>query len=329
MRVGITLTFTNPPQWRRPWTEVWDEQIGWLIEAEGDGLDCAWIPEHFFTDNGFGPSMPMILTLLIERTERMRIGSDIYILPQHHAAQLAQETAALDHLSGGRLAVGVGLGHRLAEYRAFGVDRRDRRSLMEEGLDVLRLAWTTRPFSYSGKHYHLDNIEVYPEPVQLPHPPLWVAATTPPAAARAGRHGAHLQAASIDPAVYEAFRQGLAQGGHDPRPIRVANSFSFLATRQDPRRVLARNQTALSYARQFYADIRAELGDPPLHVHERGASVPCGDPDTILEMLQPYVKRFGLTDMIFVGPVSGVDPADARESLRLFGEEIMPVLKTW
>ena len=57
--------------------------------------------------------------------------------------------------------------------------------------------------------------------------------------------------------------------------------------------------------------------------------MPCGDPDTILEMIERRVKQFGLTDMIYVGPVSGVDPADARESLRLFGEHIMPVLKSW
>ena len=51
-------------QWRRPWVDVWNEQIDWFVEAEGYGLDCAWIPEHFFTNNGFGPSMPVILTLL-------------------------------------------------------------------------------------------------------------------------------------------------------------------------------------------------------------------------------------------------------------------------
>ena len=329
MRTGITLTFTNPPQWRRPWTEMWNEQVGWLVEAERDGLDCAWIPEHFFTDNGFGPSMPMILTLLIERTQRMRIGSDIYILPQHHAAQLAQETATLDQLSGGRLSVGVGLGHRLAEYRAFGIDRRDRRSLREEGLDVLKLAWTTRPFSYSGRHYQLDGVEVYPEPFQRPHPPLWVAATTAPAAARAGRHGAHLQAASIDPDVYAAYRQGLSDGGHETGGARVGNSFRFHLTRQDPRKVFERNRDAVAYAMQFYSDIRAELGDPPLHVSDLESSAWFGDPDTILGMLKPYVEQFGLTDLVWSGPVSGVDPADARESLRLFGEEVLPVLKTW
>ena len=279
MQVGITLTFQNPERWRRPWLEVWEEQIGWLIDAEAHGLDCAWIPEHFFTADGFGPSIPMILTVLIERTSTMRIGSDIYILPQHYAAQLAQETAALDHLSGGRLSVGVGLGHRLAEYRAFGVDRKDRRTLMEEGLEVLKLAWTTRPFSYSGKHYHLEDLAVYPEPYQSPHPPLWVAATTPAAARRAGRYGAHLQAASVEIDVYDAYRQGLAEGGHDVASARICNSFSVYATKKDPKKVYDRNRQAMEHALKFYSDIREELGDPPLRVEDASAGIPIGDPD--------------------------------------------------
>lgn len=331
MDVGITLQFRNPPRWRRPWDEFWDESMRWMVDCERYGLDCLWIPEHFFTVDAYGPSIPIILTLLIERPSHIGIDSDIYVLPLHHPAQLAQETAVLDHVSGGRLNVGVGLGHRLVEYKAFGVDRRDRRSRMEEGLDVLKPAWTTRPFSYHGTHFDLDEVAVYPEPLQQPHPPLWVAATAPPGAERAGRHGAHLQAASVDPAVFEAYQAGLAAGGHDPGDHRVGNSFFITVTREDPDKLFERNREAFEYRMQFSRAIRLEPGDPILRVSEntedcRGI---LGSPESVLEELEAYVRRFGLTDMIMVGPPGGMNATDAETSIALFGEEVLPVLKTW
>jgi alkanesulfonate monooxygenase SsuD/methylene tetrahydromethanopterin reductase-like flavin-dependent oxidoreductase (luciferase family) len=103
---------------------------------------------------------------------------------------------------------------------------------MEEGLEALKLAWTTRPFTYHGRHYNFDDVAVYPEPLQRPHPPLWVAATAPLGAERAGRHGANLQAASVDPAVFDAYRAGLVEGGHDPAARRVGNTFFITVTNE-------------------------------------------------------------------------------------------------
>jgi hypothetical protein len=100
-------------------------------------------------------------------------------------------------------------------------------------------------------------------------------------------------------------------------------------TRQDPQKVFERNRNAIAYALKFYFDIRAELGDPPLHLSDLETSMFIGEPDSVLGMLEPYVRQFGLTDMIYSGLVSGFNRADARESLRLFGEEVLPVLKTW
>ncbi|MBW2426660.1 MAG: LLM class flavin-dependent oxidoreductase, partial [Deltaproteobacteria bacterium] len=118
MDVGLTLDFRNPPFRRRPWRELWEDGLWLLTEAEALGFDYVLVQEHFFTDDGYAPSMPVFLALLAERTERLRIGSYLSILPLHHPAQLAQEMAVLDHLCGGRLDVTVGIGHRLAEYLA-------------------------------------------------------------------------------------------------------------------------------------------------------------------------------------------------------------------
>src|SRR3954452_6401484 len=211
MHVGFTIDFRNPLG--EPWKDLWEDRLWLFGEAEAMGFDYLLVQEHFFTRDGYAPSVPIFLTLLTERIKTARIGSYTYVLPLHNAAQLAQETAVLDHLSDGRLDVTVGAGHRALEYKAFGHSPKTRPSRMEEGLEVLKLAWTQRPFSYHGRYYDLDNLTVTPQPRQEPHPPLWVAATAPAAAERAGRFGANLHGASVEREFHDAYLRGLAAAG--------------------------------------------------------------------------------------------------------------------
>jgi alkanesulfonate monooxygenase SsuD/methylene tetrahydromethanopterin reductase-like flavin-dependent oxidoreductase (luciferase family) len=344
LRVGFTLDFRNSPRWRRPWREFWEDGLWLMREAEALGFDSLHVQEHFFQPDGYAPSMPVFLALLAERTRRARLGSYIYVLPLHHPAALAQETAVLDHLSGGRLDVGVGLGHSLAEYQAFGVDPRRRPSRMEESLEILKLAWTRRPFSYSGRCFELRDLEVWPEPLQQPHPPLWVGATTVAAAERAGRHGAFLTAGSVEPEVYAAYRKAWVAGGRPESEARAAMTLTITATREDPEKVWARHRERYFERWDFYSRIRRELGDPALAVGAAGqvrdepAATPetyranelIGDPEHVLGVLEPLVRRLGVTDLVMSGPASGVDwRGEGYESVRLFAERVLPVLARW
>src|SRR5690606_36574184 len=130
--------------------------------------------------------------------------------------------------------------------------------------DVLVGAWTQRPFSYTGRYYDLNEIVMEPAPLQQPHPPLWIASTAPPSAHRAGRRGAHLAAASIEPAVFEAYREGLAEAGVDPSTRRISIPMSVTVTDEDPEAVWARNEALYFERYEFYRLIRAEMGDPDL-----------------------------------------------------------------
>jgi len=344
MRVGFTLDFRNSPRWRRPWRELWEDGLWLMCQAEALGFDSLHAQEHFFQPDGYAPSMPVFLTLLAERTRRVRLGSYIYVLPLHHPAALAQETAVLDHLSGGRLEVGVGLGHSLAEYRAFGVDPRRRPSRMEESLEVLKRAWTERPFTFSGRFFDLRDIEVWPEPLQQPHPPLWIGATTVAAAERAGRHGAWLAAGSVEPEVYQAYREAWTASGHPAGAARASLTLTITATREDPEKVWARNRERYFERWDFYSRIRSELGDPALAVGATGRVQPepvatpesyranelIGDPDTVLAILEPLVRRLGATDLVMSGPASGIDwRGEGYDSVRLFAERVLPVLARW
>ena len=216
MKVAFTLDFRNAPQRRRPWREFWEDNLWLMGEAEAMGFDTLQVQEHFFTDDGYGPSMPVFLSVLADRTSRVRLMAYIYVLPLRNPAQLAQETAVLDHLCQGRLDVGVGIGHRALEYRAFDVAPNTRGARMEEGLEVLKLAWSARPFSYRGRFYSFDEIEVRPEPFQDPHPPIWVGATTA-RAARASRTSRRSPGPRLGRTVGRGSVQG-RPGRRRPRP---------------------------------------------------------------------------------------------------------------
>ena len=320
--VGFTLDFRNPTG--RPWREHWEDNLWLMCEAEKMGYDCLLLQQHFFTDDGYGPSLPVFLALLAERTKNIRIAAYVYVLPIQNAAQIAQETSVLDHISGGRLDVTVAAGHRPLEYQAFGMSPKTRPSRMDEGIEVLKKAWTEQPFSYHGKYYDLENITVRPEPLQQPHPPLWVGATAPAGAYRAGRYGAHLAAASVEDDFYEAYFAGLAEAGVKRDAVQISNSWPL---------------TPYYFHRwDFFRLIRTEMGDPDLAL-EFGRTPDAdayrdyeliGTPETILETIRPMCERLPLTMLVHMGPASGIPiRTESYEAVKLFAEEMLPVIKQW
>jgi alkanesulfonate monooxygenase SsuD/methylene tetrahydromethanopterin reductase-like flavin-dependent oxidoreductase (luciferase family) len=321
----------------QPWREFWEDRLWLMLQAEAMGFDYLMVQEHFFTGDGYGPSVPIFLAVLAERTKTARIGSYTYVLPLHHAAQMAQETAVLDHLCQGRLDVCVGAGQRPKEFVAWGYNPKTRPSRMEEGLEVLKLAWTKRPFSYKGKYYDLQDITVTPEPFQKPHPPLWVAATAPAAAERAGRHGAGLHGSSVDPEFHAAYFRGLAQAGIDKSQARISSPWSVTVTDEHPDKVWERNKKLYFERWNFYNTIRAEMGDKELSYGLeqqdgeafRGNEL-IGDAATVTETIRKLAHAMPLTDVVHSGPAAGIDiREEAYPSLKKFAEKVLPEIKRW
>jgi alkanesulfonate monooxygenase SsuD/methylene tetrahydromethanopterin reductase-like flavin-dependent oxidoreductase (luciferase family) len=334
MRVAFTIDFRNTLG--EPWKELWEDRLWLFQQAEAMGFDTLLVQEHLATRDGYAPSIPVFLALLAERTKRARIGSYTYVLPLHNAVRLAQETAVLDHLSDGRLDVCVGSGHRAFEYQLLGYSPKTRPSRMEEGLEVLKRAWTERPFSYHGRYHDLDDVCVTPEPRQQPHPPLWVAATAPPAAERAGRHGAHLHGAAVDAEFHAAYFRGLEAAGIDRSTMRISNPWSITVTDENPDTVWARHEQHYFDRWDFYRQIRTEMGDPDLDYGL--APTPeayrdfelIGDADTVIGTLQPLVSSMPLTDLVHAGPAGGISIRDEYyATLKRFAEDVLPVVKGW
>jgi alkanesulfonate monooxygenase SsuD/methylene tetrahydromethanopterin reductase-like flavin-dependent oxidoreductase (luciferase family) len=154
-------------------------------EIEGMGFDSIWLPDHFF--GTFRPELPFfeswtLLAGLATVTERVRIGVLVSSNNFRHPALLAKEAATVDHISGGRLEVGLGTGWVEIEHRLFGFpypDAPERVARFNEAVEVVDLLLRQEITTYDGRFYHLRAAPFRPAPVQQPRPPLTLAAHSP------------------------------------------------------------------------------------------------------------------------------------------------------
>ena len=181
MRYGIVIPKGDP------------RQVADLArEAEDAGWDAAFYWDGMFIGAGAGTPGPVpvydpwvVMAAMAMRTERVRFGAIITPLPRRRPWKVAREAATLDHLSGGRMTLAVGLG--AVDDGGFGkvgepTDRKTRAALLDESLAILDGLWRGDPFAFQGEHYRLEEVTFYPPPVQRPRIPIWVVAAWPRAA---------------------------------------------------------------------------------------------------------------------------------------------------
>jgi alkanesulfonate monooxygenase SsuD/methylene tetrahydromethanopterin reductase-like flavin-dependent oxidoreductase (luciferase family) len=177
MRFGVFSLMQWPED--RTQTDVYRNELEQLTEAESQGYDAVWLAEHHFSRYGIGPSIHLTAAHLAARTERIRIGTAVTILPFFHPLRVAEEIAMLDIMSGGRFDWGVGRGYQAHEFEGFGADIERSHLVFREQLEIIRRAWTGEPFSWEGEFFRFPELQCLPTPVQKPHPPIYIAAISP------------------------------------------------------------------------------------------------------------------------------------------------------
>jgi alkanesulfonate monooxygenase SsuD/methylene tetrahydromethanopterin reductase-like flavin-dependent oxidoreductase (luciferase family) len=148
--------------------------------AEKWGLDAMWLAElHFAPERSVLSSPMMIAATIAQRTERMKIGTAVQVLPLCHPLRLAEEVATVDQLSNGRLIFGVGRSGFAHTYKTYGVDYGESRERFAETLVILKRAFTEERFSHKGKYFAYENVRLAPKSLQQPWPEIRVAAASP------------------------------------------------------------------------------------------------------------------------------------------------------
>ncbi|QFG24660.1 LLM class flavin-dependent oxidoreductase [Actinomadura sp. WMMB 499] len=159
--------------------QVLRETLEEIELADELGFDSVWLAEHHFSKYGILGSPVSFAMAVAERTRSITIGTAVLVLPLHDPLRLAEDIAALDVLSGGRVTIGVGRGYQPAEFAGFGVPLEESKVRYKETLDVLRLALTRENFSYHGEVLHYDGITTYPRPFTPGGPPILQGTVSP------------------------------------------------------------------------------------------------------------------------------------------------------
>jgi len=154
-------------------------------------IHTIWQTEHHFWYDGYCPALLTVAGGIASATKHIKIGQSAMLFSQHEALRVAHQAAVLDQLSGGRLELGLALGYRDNEFDGFNIDRRSRRARFEEGLEVLRAAWSDGPVSFSGSQFQVPDVDVTPKPFQR-EIPIWIAAVGPEPIKRAAKLGASI-----------------------------------------------------------------------------------------------------------------------------------------
>ena len=183
---GLWYDFRNPGH-QVSFEKLYRDSLDQIVWAETIGFDSVWLTEHHFVQDGYCPSPLVVAAAIGERTTRMRIGTNLMLLPLADPVRLAEDAAALAILTGGRFDLGVGLGYRQLEFDYFGRKISHRPSLMEEGVSIIRQAWSGESISHQGKRYNIEDIKVSPIPESIPK--LLMGGMAEPAIDRAARLG--------------------------------------------------------------------------------------------------------------------------------------------
>ena len=311
------------------------EAVGWPAflaraeHAEALGLHSIWVPEGHFR-RGAMASPLLALSAAAARTRRVRLGTTSLLLPVHHPLRLAQEVAALDVLSQGRVMLGLGRGFAAPLFQAFGVQAHTKRDRFDEALDAMLRAFGGSPMELSGGYFATAGGHVVTptlRPVQRPHPPLLVAAFGKMGLLQAARRGLPYLASPLETLSVLIENHALHRAHLPPEgvagPFRTPVMRTVHVTGDDGETARIRERLAaeaLGGARALPPALARAAAGP---IHER---VVVGGECEVSEGLLAYRDRLGMDLLIVRSEVAGLPEEVRRRSLERLCERVLPRL---
>ena len=327
MKVGL-LQFFSWPDRKVPLPKVYQRALERIEVMERTGYDAVWLAEHHFTGYSVCPSVHLMATHIAARTERLRIGTAVTLAALYHPLRIAEEIAMLDLLSDGRVNWGAGRGFDLAEFANFGGEPAESAERFHEAVDIVLAAWTNERLHHRGVHYRFDGVEVLPKPVQQPHPPTWVAATSPEAIGWAASRGLSIL---MDPhsthaeiaRKRELYRTQLADAGFAfaDRSIPMARLIAVAPTDAQAEEVARRGArwTTGSYVKaKSMSAFRADGAELDPVEHYLNDVIIHGSPRRVADQIQQLQETMFL-DYLMLAPLS-------ERTFQLFTDQVLPGL---
>jgi natural product biosynthesis luciferase-like monooxygenase protein len=350
MRYGLFYLPSSLPATRAEGAERFRTVVDQVSFGEEIGFDTVWLAEHHFHSfAGFFSSPPVIGAAIAQRTTKMRIGTAVLLLPYHNPLRVAEDYATLDCLSNGRVEFGVGHGFVKWEALTFGIPLDELRDRFKENLEIVLKAWEEPALHHKGRFHEFNGVQVYPRPVQEPHPAVWMAATTSVESFElSGRSGFHMMLIPFLNDVeelrvkMEAYFHARRAAGHDPSTARVLGVYhAYVGESSSEARAaaapgLAEYHSAASQAHGLTTGIpdpesyrsheqhRAQMKRLSFDDLVHQSRVLIGSVAEVRDKVEYVRERLFLTDLAGDFALGGLTDAQTRASMRRFMEKVAP-----
>jgi alkanesulfonate monooxygenase SsuD/methylene tetrahydromethanopterin reductase-like flavin-dependent oxidoreductase (luciferase family) len=315
---------------RYPLTLQYDKRLS-LIEAyDRAGFRTYHMSEHHSTPLNLTPSPSVFLAAVAQRTKRIRIGA-----LAHHPLRLAEEICMVDHLSHGRLEVGIGRGASPHELNYFGVDADLAPAIYVEAYQIIMQALTRDEVNFAGKHYQFANVPVDMKPAQLPHPPLWYAVPVPEGAAWPAQNAINIVCGGPMPRVREItgrFRAEWAAGGNPPERLPLMGINRFVIAADSDREAMALGRRAWPSFHKSFMKLWKLHGTQPRFARlpedfdtlvQNGGAI-AGSPGTIADKIHAMTAEAGASYFISQFSFGDLAQEEVLRSVEIFAREMMP-----
>ena len=348
MKFGMFYVLESPDG---DFQRAYKEMFGQIEYAEELGFDSVWLAEHHGSAYGSMPSGAVAAASVAQITERMRIGLAVAILPFNNPVRTAEDFAMVDVISNGRLDMGVGRGYQPREFKNLGLgdQQQHSREIFEESLDILIGLWENESFSYSGKHYQLEDVQITPRPVQTPRPPIYVAAISPSTFDLVDRYGLNVMVtptlmdmATLKDFVVEAKKKLIANG-RPPESLNFPMNWQMHLA-ETTEEAFARPAEALDWyfnlvmdlvpkgpnapaGYEYMRDTAAafeEMGGVDVKDLKTGGIIMLGTPQEAIDQIADLRDTIGQQEMFCWMRIGGLEDKKVKASMKLFAEEVMP-----
>jgi natural product biosynthesis luciferase-like monooxygenase protein len=351
MKCGLLYIPDYYPERYPSASHYYGEMLEQIQYEEKLGFDGVFFAEHYVGGYAF-PAPAVFAAAVAQRTQRIRIGMGVSLLPLSHPIRIAEEYAMLDALSNGRLDFGIGRGVLKTEYELFGINEAESQGRFHEALEVILQAWTQETVSYEGSYYTFHDVTALPKPVQQPHPPIWAAcAVTPASFTWAGHQGFHPMLIPFGypnhaelQAKLALYWEALKAAGHDPSTREVLGVYHlYVADTDAEAHALAKEHFSQYF--QFFTglDQRAAWQSADYQTYQGGLSnlfgaytyddldagdcIIFGSPERCVQRLKRAQADYGLTYVIFEVNFGGFPHTKVMASLERFAKDVMPHLQ--
>lgn len=315
LRIGIQTIHRRTEPAIGPWQPTIDELVAFVELVDRCGYDSLWAGDHIsFPIPILDPLLQLAQAAVVSR--RLMLGTSVLLLPLRHPTPVAKQVTTLDHLTEGRLILGVGVGGEFSkEYAACGVPHNERGARLAEGVRVLRKFFSGEPVSHAGRYYGpFEDVPMRPDPRQLGGPPIWFAGRKEAALRRIGRLGDGYLSYVVTPNMYRAALDTIAAAANDAgRHSAAFGTGHLLFTRIDSAYETALDHATETLSVRYAMDFRKAA--------ERYCAL--GTPEQVASIIREF-HAAGVRHVVLdlLGPYE-----DRRRQIEWFAAEALPLLR--